>query len=121
MATYKSGKAGDTYKYQVKMVKPREKARDTYIYQVKIGDRVVHMGVTTDLKRREAQHQKDFPGSRVKQIGRKSTREEALRWERAEIEKVKIEPEELRKLSPNTRSKLLEYKEKILRILDERV
>ena len=94
--------------------------RDTYKYQVRVGNKVVHIGITRDLKRREVQHKKEFPGSRVEQIGRRLTREEALRWERAIIEKIKIQPEELRKLSRRTRSKLLEHKERILRILDER-
>lgn len=58
------------------------KPRDTYKYVVKIGKRVVHQGVTSDLKRREAEHKAHSPKSHVVKIGRKTTRERALEWER---------------------------------------
>ena len=57
--------------------------RDTYKYQLKEGNKVVHRGITYDLERREAEHQKEHPGTRVKQVGRRATRDSALRWERA--------------------------------------
>ena len=56
--------------------------RDTYKYQLKKGPKVVHKGITYDLGRREAEHQRDHPGSHIKQVGRRTTREAALKWER---------------------------------------
>lgn len=56
--------------------------RNTYKYQLKQGHKTVHKGITYDLERREAQHQEQFPGSRIKQVGRRVSRETALKWER---------------------------------------
>ena len=56
--------------------------RDTYKYHLKQGKKVVHRGITYDLNRREAQHQEQFLGSRIEQVGRLTTREAALKWER---------------------------------------
>lgn len=56
--------------------------RDTYKYQLKQSHRTVYRGITYDLIRREAEHQQDFPGSRIKQVGHRTTREAALKWER---------------------------------------
>ena len=56
--------------------------RDTHKYHVKQGHKTVYRGITYDLERREAEHQKDFPGSEIKQVGRRTTREAALKWER---------------------------------------
>lgn len=56
--------------------------RDTYKYHLKDGQRVVHRGITSDTARREAEHQEEYPNSRIVQIGRRTTREAALDWER---------------------------------------
>lgn len=56
--------------------------RDTYKYHVKQGHRTVRRGITYDLKRREAEHQKEYPGLEIKQVGRRTSREAALKWER---------------------------------------
>ena len=56
--------------------------RDYCKYQLKKGRRVIHRGITNDLTRREAEHQAEFPKSRILQIGRRTTREAALNWER---------------------------------------
>ena len=56
--------------------------KNTYKYQLKQGHKVVHRGITYDLARRETEHQKEFPGSRIVQVGRRTAREAALRWER---------------------------------------
>lgn len=58
------------------------KERDTYKYHLKEGKKVVYRGITSDLERREAQHQEEHPGSRIHQVGRKATRDSALEWER---------------------------------------
>ena len=56
--------------------------RDTYKYHLKQGRTTVHKGITYDLERREAQHQEQYPTSRIKQVGRRVGREAALKWER---------------------------------------
>ena len=56
--------------------------RDTYKYHLKYGKRVVHSGITNDLNRREQEHQANYPGSQIRQVGRRTTREAALAWER---------------------------------------
>ena len=56
--------------------------RDTYKYHLKDGKRIVHRGITNDLSRREQEHQFEYPESQIKQVGRRTTREAALEWER---------------------------------------
>ena len=56
--------------------------RDTFKYQLKRGRKIVHRGITYDLARREAEHQAKFPGSHIRQVGRRTSREAALKWER---------------------------------------
>ena len=94
--------------------------RDTYKYQVKVGKKVVHMGITTDLERRAREHKREFPKGKVVQLGRRTTRDAAMNWEREKLNKYKIEPKELRSLSQNTRSKLLKHRDRICKILDKR-
>ena len=56
--------------------------RDTYKYQIKVGNRIVHRGITNDLDRRESEHQQKWPDSHISQVGRITTRDAALSWER---------------------------------------
>jgi len=56
--------------------------RDTYKYHLKDGRRIVHRGITSDLSRREQEHQAEYHGTRIRQVGRRTTREAALDWER---------------------------------------
>ena len=58
------------------------KKKTTIKYQMKQGQKIVHRGITNDPVRRESEHQKEYPGATLKQVGRKTTREGALRWER---------------------------------------
>jgi len=58
------------------------KERDTIKYHLKQGRKIVHRGITNDLERRESEHQEEFPGSKIEQVGRHTTREAALQWER---------------------------------------
>ncbi len=58
------------------------KTRDTYKYQQKVGNKIVHRGITNDPERREKEHQQDRPNSNISLIGRRTTREAALEWER---------------------------------------
>ena len=53
---------------------------DTYKYQFKVGTRIVEHGITKDLDRQEAALQPIWPGGRIKQVGRITTTEAALKW-----------------------------------------
>lgn len=56
--------------------------KNAYKYHLKQGRKVLLRSITDDLTRREALHQREFPGSVIKQIGRCTTRAAALKWER---------------------------------------
>jgi predicted GIY-YIG superfamily endonuclease len=56
--------------------------RNTYKYHLKNGNEIVHRGITNNLERRGNEHQQNHPGTRIKQVGRRTTREAALEWER---------------------------------------
>ncbi len=58
-------------------------SRDTYKYHFKQGHKVVHAGITNDLDRREREHKQKYgDGGHIKQVGRATTRDAALSWER---------------------------------------
>ena len=57
--------------------------RDTSRYQFRRGRKIVHRGVTNNLKRREQEHRRKYGGGRISKIGPKVSRASALRWERA--------------------------------------
>lgn len=57
-------------------------ARDTYKYHFKIGNKILHTGITNDLDRREREHKQTFGDSgHIKKVGNKTTRDAALAWE----------------------------------------
>ena len=56
--------------------------KNTYKYHLKKGRRVLRRGITDDIMRREAEHQRDYPGCRIQQVGRRTTRAAALKWQR---------------------------------------
>jgi predicted GIY-YIG superfamily endonuclease len=68
-------------------------ARDTYKYHFKVGNVIVHGGITNDLNRREIEHQNSgrysvHKGQRVywkdghiSQVGAAVTKESGLNWE----------------------------------------
>jgi len=55
--------------------------KDTYKYQLKEGRKVVYRGITYDVARRAVEHRQDFPNATIKQVGRRTTRDSALKWE----------------------------------------
>ena len=55
--------------------------RDTYKYQFKVGNTIVHGGITNDLERRESEHQQKWPNGHIRQVGRRTTEEAARDWE----------------------------------------
>ena len=48
----------------------------------KVGNKIVHGGITNDLERREAEHQQKWPKGHIKQVGYRTTRDAALDWEK---------------------------------------
>ena len=63
-------------------------ARDSYKYHFKKGNRIVHTGITNNLERREQEHQERFGNDgHIKQVGRATTRDAALKWEREQAER----------------------------------
>ncbi len=57
--------------------------RDTTKYHLKDAGKIVHRGITSrpsDV--REAEHQAEFPGTTLTQVGRKTTWDAGLKWER---------------------------------------
>ncbi len=61
--------------------------RDTYKYTLKEGNRTLYFGITNDLARRSKEHQRRFPDAHVVQVGRRTTRDAALKWERQQFKK----------------------------------
>ncbi len=57
--------------------------RDTFKYQFKVGNKIVHGGITTELERREQEHQQTWPKGHIKQVGRRTTDEAAREWEKS--------------------------------------
>lgn len=56
--------------------------RDTYKYPQKLGNRILHRGMTNDLLKRESEHRQKWSDSHISQVGNKTTRDAALKWER---------------------------------------
>lgn len=65
------------------------KKRDTYKYDFKVGNKIVHTGITGDLERRESEHQQKWKDGHIKQVGHRTTRDAALDWEEEQREKGK--------------------------------
>ena len=56
--------------------------RDTYRYHFKLGNKIVHTGITKDIDRQEIAHQRE-PGwkkGHIKQVGWRTTYDAALEW-----------------------------------------
>lgn len=62
-------------------------ARTTFRYHLRVDGRIVHSGITTDLRRREVEHRLRWPTGRIEQVGPRTTRAEAWRWEREQAER----------------------------------
>ena len=58
------------------------KPRDTYKYLVKVGSRIVHGGITSEPLERLPKHLNKWPDAHIVQVGHRTTREAALKWER---------------------------------------
>ena len=55
--------------------------RNTFTYDFKVGNKIVHSGITNDLERREAEHQQRWPKGHIKKVGSAKTEEGARAWE----------------------------------------
>ena len=53
----------------------------TFRYRFLVGSRVMLKGITTDLKRREREHQRRWPAGRIEPVGEATSHEEAWDWE----------------------------------------
>ena len=62
---------------------PQREPRDTYKYHFKLGNRIVHTGITNDLQRREQEHQsrRGWAKGHIFKVGNITTRKAALEWE----------------------------------------
>ena len=58
------------------------KPRDTYKYYFKVGNKIVHGGITEDLDRREQEHQQKWTKGHLYKVGRRTTEEAARKWEK---------------------------------------
>jgi AraC-like DNA-binding protein len=58
-------------------------SRDTYKYNFKVGNKIVHSGITIDLERREKQHQRRWPNGHIKQVEYRTTVDAARKWKEA--------------------------------------
>ena len=54
--------------------------KDIYRYQLVKNGKVVYSGITYDLSRRGAEHRRYFPNATIKQVGKKVTWKEGLKW-----------------------------------------
>jgi len=61
--------------------------RDTYKYYFKVGNKIVRIGITNDLKRREGEHRREWPNGHIVQVGNRTTKEAARQWEREQQNK----------------------------------
>ncbi len=55
-------------------------SRDTYKYHFKVGNQIVHSGITIDLERCEKQHQRRWPKGHILQVGSRTTEDAARKW-----------------------------------------
>ena len=57
--------------------------RDTYKYHFKVGNKIVHTGITNDLDRREQEHRsrRGWTKGHIVQFGNRTTRAAARAWE----------------------------------------
>jgi len=56
--------------------------RTTQNYHFKLGNKVTHIGVTTNLTRREHEHKRKLPERHIGKVVRRVSRYSALGWKR---------------------------------------
>ena len=57
--------------------------RDTYKYHFKLGNKIVHTGITNDIDRRELEHQRrrGWGKGHITQVGLRTNNKAAREWE----------------------------------------
>lgn len=55
--------------------------RNWHKYDFKVGQKIVHSGISTDLERRDQEHKVRWPGGHIVQVGIATTEEAARKWE----------------------------------------
>lgn len=61
-------------------------SRDTYKYELRDGNRVVYVGITNDLERRESEHRTEgMDFTSIRKVGNVTTRSAAEEWEARRI------------------------------------
>lgn len=64
--------------------------RNTNKYHFKKGNRIVHTGITNDLERREKEQKRNYGNDgHIMRVGRATSREAALKWEREQTKQGK--------------------------------
>ena len=64
--------------------------RSTYKYNFKIGNKIVHTGITNDLERREEEHKRTHgKKGHISQVGDRVTLASAVKWEHEQALKGK--------------------------------
>ena len=58
------------------------KPRNTYKYYFKVGNKIMHGGMTDDIDRRGQEHKQEWPRGHIVQVGRRTTEEAARKWEK---------------------------------------
>lgn len=56
--------------------------REWYTYYFKVGNKIVHKGITRNLERREGEHQVFYPDGHIFKVGGSKTEEGARDWEK---------------------------------------
>jgi len=51
-------------------------------YDVTVNGKIVHSGISTDLKRRAEEHKAKWSRAKIKQVGGSVTEESARKWEK---------------------------------------
>jgi hypothetical protein len=54
--------------------------KDTFKYHLKQGRKIIHRGITDNILRTEEKHQRENSNYKVFQVGRRTTRDAALKW-----------------------------------------
>ncbi len=64
--------------------------RDTYKYHFKHGQKIMYVGITNDIDRREREHQRIYGDSgRIEKVGSATTLLDALKWESEQAKRGK--------------------------------
>ena len=66
------------------MATRKQKPRDYYRYHFKIGNTIMHSGITQDLARRESEHKGRWPTGHIAKVGPTVTEETAREWEKTQ-------------------------------------